>query len=97
MERDLERFVERPLWRNCGKFSTKEIAMITRILTQDECAPDAAECFEEEFTRFTGMSMTEYQNKASYYHDDEMSSWCYGDLRLSIEASNPFWKLERIR
>ena len=95
MERDLERFVERleELW----KIFHQGVAMITRILRQDGCDPDAAEHFEKEFTRCTGMSMREFQDRSMHYHSDEMDSWCYGDLRLSIEASDPSWKLERIR
>jgi hypothetical protein len=74
------------------------MTMSKLILSQDDCAPDSLEVFNEEFEKLTGISRSEFIKKSNYVEENRgiTNSYIYGVHKLSISADDPYWKLYNI-
>lgn len=65
------------------------------LLTQDECAPDAAEYFSKEFQEITGISQYQFTQRAAKICDDgDYWEWKYKDFILCVDPTGPVLKQE---
>lgn len=65
------------------------------ILSEDDCAPDAREYFEKEFKEILGMSIKEFEKKATRIERDEgrVVEYWLGKYMMDYSADHPFYSL----
>ena len=72
--------------------------MKTRLLQEDDCAPDAREYFEKDFLKITEMSLREFKILAFRQSPDDgyTETWTLGDFFLTHAADSPWYELYKI-
>lgn len=68
--------------------------MLRKLLTEDDCAPDAYEYFAKAFENIVGMSVPKFKQTAATIGTAELSiNWEGERYVLSYAADDPFYVL----
>lgn len=67
--------------------------MSTKLLQQDDAAPDSYQTFSQDFVNLTGQTIEEFKASAVYNFDGMCIGYTSPTLLLSCCADDPFWVL----
>ena len=67
-----------------------------RLLSEDDCAPDAYEYFCEKFEEIVGVTVDKFKSSAFDISGLNFHRWVTNDYQLEYYADDPFYVLYRL-
>ena len=70
----------------------------TLVISQDDCAPDAREYFDNKMKSIVGYTIEGFKARASaVIKKDDHSEYVLNNYVLTISADDPFYKLYKLK